>query len=82
MPLSVRMPDILAERSNHGQMRLSMPYRDGMKARDVVADSGFMGEEADAILIVVNGAQVEREASISDGDTIELVIQMVGGAQG
>lgn len=80
MPLNVRMPDILAERSIKGQMRLSMPFRDGMKAKDVVADSGFMGEEADAILIVVNGAQVERDAVIKDGDTVELVIQMVGGA--
>jgi len=79
MPLNVRMPDILAERSIQGRMRLSMPYREGMMAKDVVADSGFMGEEADAILIVVNGSQVERDAAIRDGDTIELVIQMVGG---
>jgi sulfur carrier protein ThiS len=79
MSLDVRMPDILAERSIKGQMRLAMPYREGMKASDLVRDAGFMAEEADAILIVVNGAQVVREAPLNDGDTVELVIQMVGG---
>jgi sulfur carrier protein ThiS len=79
MPLAVRMPDILAERSIEGQMRLSMPYRDGMKARDVVAKAGFSGEEAEAILIVVNGSQVTGDDVLTDGDTVELVIQMVGG---
>lgn len=81
MPLAVRMPDILAERSIQGQMRLSMPYREGMKAIDVVSRAGFSGEEAEAILIVVNGSQVTSDEALTDGDTIELVIQMVGGQE-
>jgi sulfur carrier protein ThiS len=79
MPVNVRMPDILAERSRSGQLRLARPHREGLTAGDVVADEGFSSEEADAILVMVNGVQADRSTPVSDGDTVELVIQMVGG---
>lgn len=80
MTVNLRMPDILAERSRSGQLRLTKPYRAGMTARDVVTDEGFSADEADAILVMVNGVQATPATPVSDGDTVELVIQMVGGA--
>jgi sulfur carrier protein ThiS len=79
MAVSLRMPDILAERSRSGQLRLEKPHREGLTARDVVADEGFSPEEAEAILVMVNGVQAEPTTPVQDGDTVELVIQMVGG---
>src|SRR5688572_19456531 len=79
MPVNVRMPDILAERSRSGQLRLAKPYREGLTAGDVVAEEGFSADEAEAILVMVNGVQAERSTPVRDGDTVELVIQMVGG---
>ncbi len=80
MTVNLRMPDILAERSRSGQLRLTKPHRAGMTARDVVTDEGFSADEADAILVMVNGVQATPATPVSDGDTVELVIQMVGGA--
>lgn len=79
MPVTVRMPDILAERSRSGQLRLSKAHREGLTAGDIVADEGFSADEAEAILVMVNGVQAERSTPIRDGDTVELLIQMVGG---
>ncbi len=41
MPVNLRMPDILAERSRSGQLRLTKPHREGLTARDIVTDEGF-----------------------------------------
>jgi sulfur carrier protein ThiS len=79
MPVNIRMPDILAERSRSGQLRLAKPHREGLTAGDVVAEEGFSREEAEAILVMVNGVQADRSTPVRDGDTVELVIQMVGG---
>ncbi len=80
MAVTLRMPDILAERSRSRQLRLMLPHRDGLTARDVVSDEGFSSEEAEAILVMVNGVQAEPSTPVHDGDTVELVIQMVGGS--
>lgn len=80
MPVTLRMPDILAERSRSRQLRLLVPHREGLTARDVVADEGFSSDEAEAILVMVNGEQADATTPVRDGDTVELVIQMVGGA--
>ena len=79
MVLDVRMPDILAERAVSGRMRLELPYREGMTASDVVSAEGFSKEEAEAIMVVVNGSQALDDTPLNDGDIAELVIAMVGG---
>ena len=79
MALDVRMPDILAERAISGRMRLELPYREGMTAGDVVSAEGFSKDEAEAIMVVVNGEQALETTPLNDGDVVELVIAMVGG---
>lgn len=78
--ISVRMSDILAERARSGEMRLRLSYEEGMRAGDVVTREGFRGDEAQAILTMVNGEQRPHSEPLADGDTVELVIPMVGGA--
>ncbi|MEE8422750.1 MAG: MoaD/ThiS family protein [Dehalococcoidia bacterium] len=80
MVLNVRMQDILAERSKSGALKLDMPYKPGMVAGDVVSREGFSGAEAEAIVVMVNSEQAKKETPLSDGDTVELVTQMVGGS--
>ncbi|MDA0256439.1 MAG: MoaD/ThiS family protein [Chloroflexi bacterium] len=79
--IDVRMPDILAERARSGEMRLRLAYEEGMRAGDVVTREGFRGEEAQAILTMVNGEQRPHSQPLDDGDTVELVIPMVGGCE-
>ena len=80
MSLDVRMQDILAERSKSGRQRLRMPFEAGMVAADVLAREGFSGAEARSIVVMVNAAQAAADSALHDGDTVELVTQMVGGA--
>lgn len=77
--IDVRMSDILAERAVSGEMRLRLAYEEGMRAGDVVTREGFRGEEAQAILTMVNGEQRPHSHPLGDGDTVEFVIPMVGG---
>jgi len=79
MALDVRMPDILAERAVSGRMRLELPYREGMTAADVVSAEGFSKEEAEAIMVIINGEQALDDTPVKDGDVVEFVIAMVGG---
>ncbi len=77
--IDVRMSDILAERALSGEMRLRLAYEAGMRAGDVLRREGFRGEELQAILTMVNGEQRPHAHPLADGDTVELVIPMVGG---
>ncbi len=72
------MQDILAERSASGRARLSMEFEPGMVAGDVARLQGFSGEEALAIVVMVNSEQASADAPLHDGDMIELLTQMVG----
>ena len=79
MALSVRLQDILAERSKSGQLKHEMAFEPGMMAGDVVAREGFSGAEAEAIVVMVNAEQATKTTPLADGDNVELVTQMVGG---
>ena len=79
MTLSIRVQDILAERSTSGELLFEMPFEPGMVAGDVVTREGFSGAEAEAIVVMVNAEQAMKETPLSDGDSVELVTQMVGG---
>ncbi|MEE8422462.1 MAG: MoaD/ThiS family protein [Dehalococcoidia bacterium] len=79
MTLNIRVQDILAERSASGELKFEMPFEPGMVAADVVAREGFSGAEAEAIVVMVNAEQAMKETPLSDGDSVELVTQMVGG---
>ena len=79
MSLNVRMQDILAERSKSGSLKFEMSFEGGMVAGDVVSREGFSGAEAQAIVVMVNSEQVQKEKPLRDGDTVELVTKMVGG---
>lgn len=80
MVLEVRMQDILAERSASGRSRLSMEFEPGMVAGDVARRQGFSGEEALTIVVMVNSEQASAATPLHDGDVIELMTQMAGGA--
>ena len=56
-----------------------MPFEDGLRAIDLIHREGFQGEEAEAVVVPVNDEQSARDASLSDGDRVEFLINMVGG---
>ena len=74
------MYNLLAERSLSGQERYEVEFRDGMLPSDIIHKEGFFGEEEAAIVVLINDEQATRQTSLSDGDRVEFMINMVGGS--
>jgi sulfur carrier protein ThiS len=79
--ITVKLYDLLQERSLSGKDKYDMPYREGLTPLDVIRSEGFNGEEAQAILALVNDEQSAKDQPLKDGDRLELVMAMVGGAE-
>lgn len=78
--ITVKLYDLLQERSLSGKETYEIPYHEGMTPLDVIRREGFSGEEAQAILALVNDEQSAKDRPLKDGDRVELVMAMVGGA--
>jgi hypothetical protein len=75
----VRLYNLLAERSMSGKDAYDLPYELGLKPIDIIHREGFRGEEAEAIVVLINDEQATRETPLADGDRVEFMINMVGG---
>jgi molybdopterin converting factor small subunit len=77
--IHVKFYNLLAERSLSGREVYDVPFWDGLRAIDLINREGFVGEEAEAVVVLVNDEQSTRDAVLSDGDRVEFLINMVGG---
>ena len=77
--IHVKFYNLLAERSLSGREEYDVSYEDGLRAIDLILREGFQGEEAEAVVVLVNEEQSTRDARLSDGDRVEFLINMVGG---
>lgn len=77
--IHIRLYNLLAERSISGQESYDVPFEAGLLPIDLIQREGFRGEEAEAIVVLVNDEQATRQTPLSDGDRVELMINMVGG---
>jgi molybdopterin converting factor small subunit len=77
--IRVKFYNLLAERSMTGQEEYEVPFEEGLRAVQLINREGFHGEEAEAIVVLVNDEQSTRDAALSDGDRVEFLINMVGG---
>jgi molybdopterin converting factor small subunit len=77
--IRVRLYNLLAERSLSGKDQYDLPFEDGLRPVDIMHREGFHGDEEQAIVVLVNDEQATRETPLSDGDRVELMINMVGG---
>jgi sulfur carrier protein ThiS len=77
--IRVRLYNLLAERSLSGREQYELPFEEGLRPIDIIRREGFRGEEAEAIVVLVNEEQASPESPLSDGDRVELMINMGGG---
>jgi sulfur carrier protein ThiS len=63
-----------------GLEEYEVPFEPGLRAIDLIHKEGFFGEEAEAIVVLLNDEQTTRDAAFSDGDRVEFLINMVGGS--
>ena len=74
------MYNLLAERSLSGKESYEVEFAEGMVAADIIHKEGFFGDEEAAIVVILNDEQATRQTVLSDGDRVEFMINMVGGA--
>ena len=79
MAVRVKLYNLLAERSLSGRDEYDVPFEPGLCPTDIIKREGFLGDEAEAIVVILNDEQSTRETPLSDGDRLELMINMVGG---
>ena len=77
--IRVKLYNLLAERSLSGEEEYQIPFEEGLRPVDIIHREGFHGEEEEAIVVLINDEQATRQNSLSDGDRVELMINMVGG---
>ncbi|MGB2694856.1 MAG: hypothetical protein WBD55_06660 [Dehalococcoidia bacterium] len=77
--IRVKFYNLLAERSLSGREEYEVPFEAGMCPVDLIHREGFHGEEEQAIVVLINEEQATGESPLSDGDRVDLMINMVGG---
>ena len=77
--IRVKLYNLLADRSLSGREAYEIDFQNGLRPVDIIRREGFYGEEEQAIVVLINDEQATRETPLSDGDRVELMINMVGG---
>lgn len=77
--IRVKLYNLLAERSLSGREEYEVPFEAGLQPVDIIRREGFRGEEEEAIVVLINDEQATRQTPLSDGDRLDLMINMVGG---
>ncbi len=77
--IHVRLYSLLAERSLSGRDSYETLFRAGLRPIDLIHAEGFFGDEAEAIVVIVNDEHAAPDTPLRDGDHVELMIGMVGG---
>lgn len=77
--IRVKFYNLLAERSLSGRDAYEVPFEQGLLPIDLINREGFRGDEAEAVVVLVNEEQATRETPLADGDRVEFMINMVGG---
>ena len=80
MPVHVRMFTTLVALSKTKQPKFDIDWRAGMTVGDIVAAEGFSEQDAEAIAAVVNREQSEFDRTLHDGDEVEFIVNLQGGA--
>ncbi len=77
--IRVRLHNLLAERSLSGREAYEVSFEEGLRPVDIMRREGFLGEDQDAIVVLINDEQATRKRPLRDGDRVELMMNMAGG---
>ncbi|MXY78820.1 MAG: hypothetical protein F4Y94_03820 [Chloroflexi bacterium] len=80
VPVHVRMFTTLVALSKTKQPSFDVEWREGMTVADIVAAEGFSEQDAEAIAAIVNSEQSESDRTLHDGDEVEFIVNLQGGA--
>lgn len=81
MAVHVRFFPLLARRARSRQETLDIAFQPGLRPIDIIRAEGFSDTDAEAIMVLVNDRQAELDAPVQDGDRLEFMVAMSGGAR-
>ncbi|HZU75886.1 MAG TPA: MoaD/ThiS family protein [Dehalococcoidia bacterium] len=78
--IQVKLMPLLAKRATSRKEQLAVEYRAGLTPAAIAEQEGFHGVDLEPLMAVVNGAQAELDTPLADGDAVELMVGIAGGA--
>ena len=67
--------------SKRQEPQFEIEWQEGMTLGAVVRAEGFSKTDAEAIAGVINGEQAHFERPLADGDAVEFIVNLQGGAE-
>ena len=79
MAIQVQWFATLVKRTRSRQATTAVPWVPGLTPKQVLLDEGFSEADAEAILPVIGGEQVELTTALTDGTRLEFIVSISGG---
>lgn len=80
MSVQVKLFMTLVPLSKSKKPQFDLPWRDGLTVADILDHEGFFGDDREAIAAVVNSEQAAEDSPLADGDKVDLMVNLQGGA--
>ncbi len=80
MTIRVKLFSTLVQLSKTKQAEFEIDPRPGLTVAALIESEGFTGRTAASVAAVVNGEQALKERLLQDGDRIDLLVNISGGA--
>lgn len=80
LSVEVRWFSTLVKRTRSHQPRTVVAWTAGLSPRAIFKDEGFDDVDADHVISVVNGQQVDMNTNLNDGDEVEFLVGISGGS--
>lgn len=80
MSVQVKLFMTLVPLSKSKKPQFELPWRDGLTVADILDHEGFFGDDREAIAAVVNSEQAAEDSPLADGDRVDLMVNLQGGA--
>ena len=80
MSVQVKLFMTLVPLSKSKKPQFDLPWRDGLTVADILDHEGFFGDDREAIAAVVNSEQAAEDSPLADGDKVDLLVNLQGGA--
>ncbi len=80
MSVQVKLFMTLVPLSKSKKPQFELPWRDGLTVADILDHEGFFGDDREAIAAVINSEQAAEDSPLADGDKVDLMVNLQGGA--
>jgi len=78
--IQVKWFPTLVKRTKSKQERTEVAWRPGLSPHDVFLGEGFTETDAEFVMAVINDAQADMQTPLNEGDRLEFLVSIQGGA--